>query len=121
MTHAFTVGMKVLIDRNQWRQKNPMQLCTVEKVTAKQFTAGGGRFKADGDTGWLIGGYDKWNKVICRIATPEMMAANELTIKRRDAEQALWKIAKMLDRLRDDEAVAALGLLPQSIKDKVTT
>lgn len=120
MTHAFTVGMEVFIDRGHWGSKNPMHILTVEKVTAKQFTAGGRRFKAEGDTGWLIGG-SKYNRTRCRIATPEMKAANALTIKRRDAEQALWKIAKMLDRLRDDEAVAALGLLPQSIKDKVTT
>ena len=121
MTHAFKVGMEVFIDRNQWGSKDPMQLCAVEKATATQFTAGGERFKVAGDTGWLIGGYDNWNKVICHIATPEMKAANALTIKRRDAEAALHKIAAFIGRLRDDEAVAALDLLPQSIKDKVTT
>ena len=120
MTHAFKVGMEVFIDRNHWGSRNPMQLCTVTAVTARQFTAGGRRFKADGDMGRLIGG-SKYNSTICHIATPEMMAANELTIKRRDAEAALDKIAAFIGRLLDDEAVAALDLLPQSIKDKVTT
>ena len=118
MTHAFKVGMEVFIDRNSFGSKDPMQFCTVEKVTATQFTAGGERFKPNGDTGRLIGG-GQWEMTICRIATEEMKRANELTIKRRNAEHALGKIAKMLDSLRDDEAVEVFDLLPQAIKDKV--
>jgi hypothetical protein len=120
MTHAFKVGMEVFIDRNQYGSKKPMQLCTVEKVTATQFTAWGKRFKVSGDMGRMVGdGY--YDRTRSLIATPEMKAANALTIKRRDAEAALDKIATLIGRLRDDEAVAALDLLPQSIKDKVTT
>jgi hypothetical protein len=114
MTHNFTVGMEVLIDKNRFGSNRPMQLCVVEKVTATQFTAGGIRFKPYGDFAQRIGG-DKWDLVICKIATDEMKRGNEITIKRRNAENALSGIAKMLDRLRDDEAVKALDLLPQAI------
>ena len=116
MTHAFKVGMEVFIDRNCFGSRDPMQLCTVERVTATQFTAGGMRFKADGDTGWQIGG---WNRVSCRIATDEMKRKNELTIKHRNAENALGEIAKAIERMRDDEAVMWFDMLPQAAKDKL--
>lgn len=117
MTHAFKVGMEVFIDRNQYGSNNPMQLCTVQKVTATQFTAGGERFKPWGDDAAFMVGGGKWSQVVCRVATEEMKRQNEVVKARRDAEYALRRISDKFARMRDDEAVAIFSDLPQHIKD----
>ena len=118
MTHNFTVGMEVFIDDNCYGSNRPMRLCVVEKVTATQFTAGGLRFKGNGDYGVSFGSRS-WNNATCHIATDKSKAKNQKTIERRTAESKLQRISDVLHKLRDDEAVATLDILPQAIKDMV--
>jgi hypothetical protein len=103
-----------LVRRNGWKQRVDIYQGAVEKVTATQITAmGGRRFKKD--TGREIGNRNsRWSVTpTLEPLTSELLAEAALGEEYAAAERICAAWAKKLERARDENALALAKILPE--------